>query len=208
MKKKQNQKLRKSEGDYKKYNRQLQKTKKTTKLQKKKQYELKKEVYVNGLNLYEIKTQILQEYTGDFELNELIIIGPIEDKTNIRFKKMDDFESYINAIDVDYDSEDVIFTGYIFKLNTPQFNVVKRRTYGKGNNYMQEIVEYHGKNCYIPSSGKCFIKCNNYFTEKEYTEEFLTFIRTEQRRSNVMTSARIQPFCRKNNINIGCFDGT
>ena len=38
---------------------------------------------------------------------------------------MDDFESYINAIDIDYDSEDVIFTGYIYKLNTPQFNVVK-----------------------------------------------------------------------------------
>ena len=54
----------------------------------------------------------------------------------------------------------------------------------------------------------CFIKCINYFTKKDYTEEFLTFIRTEQRRSNVMTSARIQPFCRKYNIETGCFDGT
>ena len=45
------------------------------------------------------------------------------------------------------------------------------------------------------------------FTKKDYTEEFLTFIRTEQRRSNVMTAARIQPFCRKHNINIGCYDG-
>ena len=36
---------------------------------------------------------------------------------------------------------------------------------------------------------------------------FLTFFRTEQRRSNVMTSARIQPFCRKFNNNVGCFDG-
>ena len=73
---------------------------------------------------------------------------------------------------------------------------------------MQEIVEYHGQYCYIPSSGMCFIKCNNYFTKKDYTKEFLTFIRTEQRRSNVMTSARIQPFCKNYNINIGCFDGT
>ena len=54
----------------------------------------------------------------------------------------------------------------------------------------------------------CFIKCNNYFTKSDYTEEFFTFIRTEQRRSNAMTSARIQLFCRKFNINIGCFDGT
>ena len=121
---------------------------------------------------------------------------------------MDDFESNINAIDIDYDSEDVTFTGYVYKLNTPQFNVVRRSAYGRGTNYMQEIVEYHGQNCYIPTSGMCFIKTINYFTRKDYTEEFLTFIRSEQRRSNVRTSARIQPFCKKYNINIGSFDGT
>ena len=165
-------------------------------------------IYVNNLNLHQIKNEILQDYTGDFELNGKMIIGPTEHKTNIRFKNMDDFENYINAIDVDYDSEDVTFTGYVYKLNTPHFKVVKRSAYGKGTNYMQEIVEYHGRNCYIPTSGMCFIKCINYFTKKYYTEEFLTFIRSEQRRSNVMTSARVGSFCRKYNINIGCFDGT
>ena len=43
--------------------------------------------YVNNLNLHKIKKEILQGYTGDFELNGLMIIGPIEHKTNIRFKK-------------------------------------------------------------------------------------------------------------------------
>ena len=137
-----------------------------------------------------------------------MILEPIEHKTNIRFKNKNDFESYINAIDIDYDSEDVIFSGYVCKLNTPQFNVVRRSAYGRGTNYMQEIVGYHGQNCYIPTSSHCFEKCNTYVTKKDYTEEFLTFIRTEQRRSNVMTSAGNQPFCRKHNINIGCFDGT
>ena len=164
-------------------------------------------IYVNNLNLHEIKDEILQDYNNDFELNGKMIIGPVEHKTNIRFKNMDDFEKYINAIDIDYDSEDVTFTGYVYKLDTPHFKVVKRSAYGRGTNYMQEIIEYHGQNCYIPTSGMCFIKCINYFTKKDYTEEFLNFIRTEQRRSNVMTSARIQPFCRKYNINIGCFDG-
>ena len=28
-------------------------------------------------------------------------IGPVKHKTNIRFRNKDDFESYINAIDVD-----------------------------------------------------------------------------------------------------------
>ena len=63
-----------------------------------------------------------------------MIIGPIEQKTNIRFKNMDDFESYINAIDIDYVSEDVTFTGYVYIKNTPQFKVVKRSAYGEGTN--------------------------------------------------------------------------
>ena len=42
-----------------------------------------------------------------------MVIGPVEDKTNIRFRNMDDFETYIDAIDVDYDSGDVTFTGYV-----------------------------------------------------------------------------------------------
>ena len=70
-------------------------------------------IYVNNLNLLEIRDEILQDYTGDFELNGEMIIGPTKHKTNIRFKNMDDFERYINAIDVDYDSEDVTFTGYV-----------------------------------------------------------------------------------------------
>ena len=76
------------------------------------------------LNLHEIKNEILQDYTGDFELNGKMNIGPVEHKTNIRFKNMDDFERYINAIDIDYDSEDVTFFGYLYKLDTPQFKVV------------------------------------------------------------------------------------
>ena len=90
-------------------------------------------------------------------------------------------------------------------MNTPQFNVVKRSSYGKGTNYMQKIV---GQNCYIPNFGTCLTKKGIISLKKDHKEEFLTFIRSEQTRSNVMTSARIQPFCRKYDINIGCFDGT
>ena len=139
--------------------------------------------------MHEIKNEILQKWTGDFELKGLMIIGPIEHKTNIRFKNLDDFESFINAIDIDYDSENVTFIGYVYKLNTTQFNVVKRGLYAKCTNYMQEIIEHREQNCDIPTSGMCFIKCIIYFTKKDYSEEFLTFLRTERKRSNVMTSA-------------------
>ena len=36
-------------------------------------------------------------------------------ETYIRFRNMDGFESYINAIDESYDAEDAIFNGYIYK---------------------------------------------------------------------------------------------
>ena len=51
-----------------------------------------KKMYVNNLNLHEIKKENLQDYTDDFESNRLMIFGPVEHKTNIRFKNMDDLE--------------------------------------------------------------------------------------------------------------------
>ena len=137
-----------------------------------------------------------------------MLIGKIEQKTNIRFKNVDDFETYIDAIDNGgYDGEDVIFTGWLYKINTPEFKKVNRSQNARGTDFKQDIVEYIGNNCYIPTSGNCFIRCINFFTKTEYTDKFLTFIRTEQRRSSVMISARIQPFCRKYIINIGYYDG-
>ena len=93
---------------------------------------------------------------------------------------MDVFESYIKAIDIDYDSEKFFFTGYVYQLKTPQFKVVKRSVYAKGTTYMKEFVEYYGQNCYFPASGKCFIKFITDFSEKDYTEEFRDFIRSEK----------------------------
>ena len=120
--------------------------------------------YVNSLNLHEIKNEILKHYKGDFELIGSMLVGEVEQKTNNRFKNDDDSESYINAIDNSgYDSEDVIFTGWLYKLNTLEFKKVNRSQYGRGTDFKQDIVEYIGNNCYIPTSGNCFIKCINYF---------------------------------------------
>ena len=164
--------------------------------------------YVNGLNLHENQNEILENHTGDFELIGSMLVGEVEQKTNIRFKNVDVLENYINAIDNSgYDSEDVLFTGWLYKLNSPEFKKVNRSQYGRGTDFKQDIVEYIGNSCYIPTSGNCFIKYVNYFSKKGYTEKFLPFIRTEQTRSNVMISAKIQPFCRKRNVNIGCYDG-
>ena len=39
-----------------------------------------------------------------------MLIGEIKQKTKIRFTKFEDFETFYNATDVDYNSEDVVFT--------------------------------------------------------------------------------------------------
>ena len=78
-----------------------------------------------------------------------MVIEAVEPKTNIRYRNINDFESYVSARDTDYDSEDATFTGYSCKLKTPHFKVGKRSACAKGAKYMNEIVEYHGQNCYI-----------------------------------------------------------
>ena len=136
-----------------------------------------------------------------------MVIGAVEYKTNISFRKMDDFENIINAINIDYVREDVIFTGFVHNLYLPQFNVVNRSGYAKDKNYMKKIVENHGQNCFIPASGMCFIKCINYLTNKDYTKEFWDLNGNAKYRSSVATSAKVQPFCKIYHINNGCFDG-
>ena len=109
-----------------------------------------------------------------------MFVDEIEQKLNIRFKIVDDFETFIIAIDKSgYDSDDVIFIRWLYKLNTHEFNKVNRSQYGRGIDFKQDNVEYIGNYCYVPTSGNCFTECNIYLTGKEYTEEFLTFIRTK-----------------------------
>ena len=101
----------------------------------------------------------------------------------------------------------VFLFGYIYKINTPQFNLVSRIQYDNGFDFKHEIVENWSKNCYIPTKRYCFVKCINLLTDQDYKKQYLDFIRIEKRRSNIMPKARIQPFCRASNINSGYFDG-
>ena len=90
---------------------------------KKLQSELKdlNKIVVIDKNLHEIKSGILLDYVGEFEMVGCLKVGDQTRQTHIRFRKMDDFEAYNNAIDEGYDAEDAIFNGYKYKLNTPQF---------------------------------------------------------------------------------------
>ena len=128
-------------------------------------------------------------------------------QTNSRFKNMDDFESYINSFDEGYDAEDATFNGHIYKIKTPKFNKVNRSQYGNGCDFRHETIEYQGNNCFISTKGYWFVKGINFINGQDYKQQYLHFLRSEQRRSNIMTKARIQPSCRASNINLGYSDG-
>ena len=82
--------------------------------------------HVFNKNLHEIKQEILQNYTGEFEKVGNLNVGDQIRPTHIIFRIISDYEAYINAIDEEFDAEDAIFNGYIYKLKTPQFFLVKR----------------------------------------------------------------------------------
>ena len=163
-------------------------------------------VQVVNKNLHEIKQEILQDYESEFEMVGNLKVGDQIRQTHNRFRNISDYEAYINAIDEGYDAEDAIFNGYIYQINTPQFNKVNRSQYGNGCSFDKIIIEYRGNNCFIPTKGYCFVKCVNFMTGQDYKQQNLDFIRNEKRRSNIMTMARIQPFCRANNINLGYYN--
>ena len=101
------------------------------------------------------------------------MVGGLKDgdqlrQTHIRFRNITDYEQYINAIDEDYEFEDGIFNGYIYKINSPPFSKVNRSQYGNGCEFKHQIKEYIGKNCSIPTNVYCFIKCIKYLTKSDY----------------------------------------
>ena len=174
------------------------------------QSELKElnKIHVVNKNLHETKQETLIDYTGEVEMVGNSKVGDQIRQTHIRFRYFSDYEAYNNAIDQDYESEDSIFNVYVYKNNTTQINLVNRSKYGNGYDFKHEIIEYGGTNCFIPTKGYCFVKCNNFLTGEDYKQQYLDFMRNEKRRSNIMTMARIKSFCRANNINLGYWDGT
>ena len=99
------------------------------------------------MNLHGIKNKFSLVYTGDFELIGSMLIGEKEQITNIRFQNVDDFESYINAIDNGgYDSGHVSSTRWLYILNTPEFKKVNRSQNARGTDFKEDVVEYINNN--------------------------------------------------------------
>ena len=116
------------------------------------------------------------------------------------------YAKFINRILDKYDDHpSIYYTGSIYRYFR-NFKRVNRSEYGRGANEFNNILEYEGKNCYIPSGNGCFLKCINNIFDKDFSIEFFEFIKSYKRRTNVMARCRIPEFCKRYKIDIGIYD--
>ena len=88
---------------------------------------------------------------------------------------------------------------------TSVFNKVKRSDYGAGCD-IQKILVYGIDFVYIPETNECFRKSLENIYQKRYIQENCEFIKQLDRCENIKSQARNQPFCRKNNLNLGVYN--
>ena len=65
-----------------------------------------KKIQVVNKIWHENKNERLRYYKGEFEMFGRLKVAVQTRETHIRFRNIADFESYVNAIDQDYESED------------------------------------------------------------------------------------------------------
>ena len=138
---------------------------------------------------------------GYFSLGEE---GEID--TNRFFKNSDELTKFIDKILDKYDDHpSIYYTGNIYRYFR-NFKRVNRSDHGRGADEFNDIEEYKGKNCYIPSGNGCFLKCINHIFDKDFSTEYFEFIKSYKRRPNVMARCRIPEFCKRYKIDIGIYD--
>ena len=126
--------------------------------------------------------------------------------TNRFFKDSNDLAKFIDKILDKYDDHpSIYYTGNIYRY-FKNFKRVNRSENGKGANEFNDILEYKGNNCYIPSGNGCFLKCINFIFNKDFNKEYFEFIKSYKRRTNVMARCRIPEFCKRYKIDIGIYD--
>ena len=112
MKKKQNDKFKKLEIELVKCKNINNPTKLKSELK-----ELNKKHFVD-LNFHENKNDTSRDYTGEFGMVGSLVDGDQIRQTHFTFRIITDYEHYTNSIEQGYDSDDSIFTGYIYIFNT------------------------------------------------------------------------------------------
>ena len=87
--------------------------------------ELNKVQFVSQ-KIHEGKNEVLVDCSGEFEMVCILKVGDQYRQIHNSFRNITAYEAYINFFDEGSDAEDAIFNEYIFKINTPLFNIVSR----------------------------------------------------------------------------------
>ena len=125
---------------------------------------------------------------------------------NAFFEDVEQLDKKIEKINDKYDETlNITFTGELIRY-TKTFNKIQRSNYGTGCDSFKKIVEYRGNLCYIPEENECFRKCLEYIYKKDFSQQYREFFKESQRNKNIITSAKIQPFCKKQKINLGVYN--
>ena len=126
--------------------------------------------------------------------------------TNRFFKDSDELAKFIDKILDKYDDHpSIYYTGNIYRYFR-NYKRITRSEHGRGANEFNNILEYEGNNCYIPSGNGCFLKCITYIFKRDFSTEYFEFIKSYKRRPNVMSRCRIPEFCNRYKIDIGIYD--
>ena len=149
----------------------------------------------------------MEKLPNGFFTNGYITLGDEgEIDTNKFFKNSDELAKFIAKILDKYDDHPFIYyTGNIYRY-FKNYKKVNRSDYGGGANEFNNIEEYEGNKCYIPNGNGCFLKCNNYIFDKDFSTQYFEFIKSYKRRSSVMTRCRFPEFCKRYKIDIGIYD--
>ena len=153
--------------------------------------------------------KVLDNVTDEYPFilkGELKINDNESSMINAFFSNRDALIERIEKINERYDETvPITFTGIVIKY-TKSFNKIHRSFYGTGCDSFQKIVEYRGNLCYIPVQNEWFRKCLEFISNKDLSEQYRDSIKNSKTTKNIMTSAKIQPFCKKYNINLGVYN--
>ena len=124
-----------------------------------------------------------------------------------RFYK--DSDQLIKSIEKKLDKYDetlaVSFSSYLMNY-TIVFNQIARSIYSKGCDAFNNVLEYERQLCYIPTVNASFRKFLEFVYKSYFSIEYKEIVLSSNRCRNVMSSAKLQPFCRKCNRNLSTYN--
>ena len=151
-------------------------------------------IIYNQVPLDILKEDMEKEKTVFFTNGYFTLGDDGEIKTNRFFQDSSELAKFRKRLDKYDDHPSIYYKSKIYKYFR-NCNRVNRSKRGRSPNEINNISEYEGENCFIPNGNGCFLKCFNYIFKKYFCREFLEFIQSYERRTNVMTRCRIPEFC-------------